>query len=87
MQNKKIKIGKYSFPTECPVDCPGHFLPFSQGGLCYRCPIFNCREIGDSGMRLIEPQNYRQDWAEEWDNWFKNGMKGYPELFLLKKEN
>ncbi len=31
---------------------------------------------------LIEPNDYRQDWAREWRNWFNNGCVGYPNLIL-----
>ena len=80
MNENIIIIGDFEFPTKCPINCPGHSFPFAQGGLCYRCPIFNCRKVG--GSSLLEPEDYRKDWAEAWYEWFNNDMKGFPELYL-----
>lgn len=83
-------IGGVEFPDSCPLECPGHSQMKGHGGLCYRCPIFVCREFDcppdRNGnvipMRLVEPEDYRPDWAREWRRWFDGGMKGYPELSL-----
>jgi len=74
----KVKIGGIFFNEDCPEKCPGHEEHFSQGGLCHRCPIFNC--VGE--VRLLEPEEYRKGWAEAWKIWFDNGMKDFPELYF-----
>jgi len=81
-------------PNSCPVACPGLLRSFSQGNLCSCCPIFNCRKIEaqpeyadkDGMFCLVEPENYRKDWAEVWAEWFKSDMKEYPILFLQHPE-
>lgn len=78
---KEIYIGNQLFPTKCSNKCPGKEEPICQGNLCHRCPIFNCVPTED-GFCLIEPNNYRQDWAKEFRKWFNNGCKGYPKLKL-----
>ncbi len=81
MKSKKetIIIGGEEFPIKCPKDCPGKKeLPF-QGGLCHRCPIFNCYDKNPE-MVLLHPSEYRPDWAKAWKKWFENGMKDYPDL-------
>ena len=60
--------------------------------MCTSCPIFNCRKIkvddeyGDKdGMFcLIEPEDYREDWAKIWSEWFKGDREEYPILYLKK---
>jgi len=79
-EQKTIIIGGQKFSTRCPENCPGKKEPFMQGGLCHRCPIFNCVER--EGLRLLRPEDYRPDWAKEWKRWFDEGMKGLPELYL-----
>jgi len=77
-------IGGQEFPEKCPENCPGKKEPFMQGGLCHRCPIFNCKSfiMEEHKVRLVEPEEYRSDWAKAWKEWFDKGMNGYPELFL-----
>ena len=75
-----ITIGKYNFPDNCPEECPQRFQPFYQGNLCSRCPIFNCKKT-DDGFSLLEPNDYREDWAEAFHIWmFKDNFKGIPSL-------
>ena len=84
-------IGGFEFSETCPEECPGKADSGDQGGLCYRCPVFNCEKhpvdeadkpyYGDF-IQLLEPKDYRSDWAEVWYNWFKDGMKDYPVLYL-----
>ena len=73
-------VAGIEFPDKCPEKCPEKDKPFYQGNLCSRCPIFNCSDF--DGFRLIEPEDYREDWAKAWKKWFDEGMKGYPELCL-----
>ena len=78
----EIYIGNQLFPTKCPNNCPGKKTDIDQWKLlCYRCPIFNCVPNKD-GFCLIEPNDYRQDWAKEFREWFNNRCIGYPELVL-----
>jgi hypothetical protein len=85
-------IGGQEFSTSCPDNCPGKDELVGQGGLCHRCPIFNCEpvevqpyEMGPEQkeaccFRLLEPDDYREDWALVWKQWFDGGMVGYPHL-------
>lgn len=74
-------IGGIEFDNRCPDTCPfkGDIAKFDQGAICIRCPIFNC--AGD--YTLLNPSDYRSDWAEVWKKWFDTGMKGFPELPLM----
>jgi hypothetical protein len=76
VSKKKIQI-----PDNCPENCPIKKEPFYQSNLCSRCPIFNCRRDEDD-FCLLEPEDYREDWAEEFKEWFDSGFKEYPELRL-----
>ena len=78
---KDIIIGGELFPKECPENCPGKKETVHQGSLCHHCPIFNC--AGDHFM-LIQPSDYRRDWARVWKEWFDSGMKGLPKLYLTE---
>lgn len=81
---------KYTVPDTCPPDCPEKNQPFYQGNVCCSCPVFSCRKIPDTseyadkdGMFcLVEPEQYRADWAKAFQDWFEGGMKGLPKLFL-----
>jgi len=84
VKEETMIIGGQEFPRKCPDDCPGHNEPFMQGGLCHRCPIFNCTP-GSAGFILVEPEEYRSDWARYWKEWFDNGMKGKPYLPLRQR--
>ena len=46
--------------------------------------MFNCKPT-DDGFRLLEPNDYRPDWAKAWKEWFNSGMQGYPELPLERE--
>jgi len=81
---EEVVIGGQTFSTECPGACPGRSESFGQGGLCARCPLFNCKPT-DDGFRLLEPNDYRPDWAKAWKEWFNSGMQGYPELPLERE--
>jgi hypothetical protein len=69
---------KYEVPDICPRECPDYGCPWGQASLCFRCPILNCS--GDEP--ILRPDDYREDWAEAWERWFKNGMKGLPQLYF-----
>ena len=77
-------VAGIEFPDECPEECPGREEDFYQGCLCSRCPLFSCKPFEYQGMMmcLIDPEDYRPDWARAWKEWFDNGMKGLPDLEL-----
>jgi hypothetical protein len=79
-----IGKNKIQIPDNCPVNCPVRDEPFYQGNLCSRCPIFNCSSDED-GFCLIEPEDYREDWAEDFKKWFDSDFKEYPRLQLQRK--
>lgn len=88
-------ISEIEFPDTCPINCPDKGKEFTQSGLCIRCPIFNCKPFpyknedgSESMISLIEPEEYRKDWAIEWKKWFDSNCEGFPKLLLFtKKEN
>lgn len=88
MKRDCIIIGGQEFKSDCPIDCPEIEKPFYQGNMCCRCPIFNCTPLADDpDFVLMEPDEYREDWAVEWKRWFDCGMKGRVNLKLyLEKE-
>jgi hypothetical protein len=63
--------------------CPERSGAFYQGNLCSRCPIFNCKKDEDA-FCLIEPEDYREDWAQEFYAWIASGFvpEFYPQLRL-----
>lgn len=69
-----IIAGKFEVPDKCPENCPHINEPAYQGSICSRCPIFNCKK-DDTGFCLIEPEGYREDWAEYWQEAFKQMEK------------
>lgn len=78
-----IISGKYEVPDSCPTDCPfyGDFRDMGQCSICLRCPVINCAVIPGTDVCLIEPQDFRPDWAKEWQEFFKDYSKE-PELKL-----
>jgi len=71
-----MKIGsklQFIVPDSCLSDCPYRKEPFYQGNMCCSCPVFNCSSFGDKNSRLLEPEEYRDDWAEEWEKFFRTG--------------
>jgi hypothetical protein len=87
-----IVAKKYEVPDDCPTGCPGNKEPFYQGNLCCSCPIFNCHKVPaspeyadkDGMLCLVEPDDFREDWAKKWETWFKGDMIEYPILMLQK---
>lgn len=80
--------GKYELPDSCPSDCAfrDDWKAFGQNAICCRCPVFNCSlnepapEVGyTESWRLVELEDYREDWAEIWDKFFK-GEISFPDL-------
>lgn len=76
-----MNIANNEFPDECPTRCPWKEEPFMQGGVCARCPVFNCK----GNDPLIHPADYRSDWAfEYWE--FINGKGGIPKLRISREQ-
>jgi len=79
---------KFTVPDDCPSDCVGKDEPFYQGCLCTRCPVFCCKEpVTEEDkyyMPLVPADEFREDWAEEWEHFFKTGEE--PKLYLLTPE-
>jgi hypothetical protein len=85
--------GNVELPDKCPEDCPfkDDIANYGQNAMCGRCPIFVCTTFGSEEdemgpMCLVEPEEYRHDWATVWQQWFADGMKGMPHLVLKMKE-
>jgi hypothetical protein len=79
-------IGGQEFPDVCVPECRLGKEYRGQGDLCDRCPIFCCTlyqdEPGEPPHRILEPDDYRPDWAKAWKEWFDGGMAGYPKISL-----
>ena len=76
---------QFKHPIKCPQSCIFKSEAFfDQGCICTRCPVLCCKqpitEEDKIYMPMIEPDNFRDDWAEEWDNFFKIGRR--PKLQL-----
>ncbi len=85
-----MKIGsklQFEILDACPLGCPYNEEVFYQGCMCTRCPIFNCMppitEEDKDYLPLIEPKGYRDDWAKEWEDFFKYGTQ--PKLIFAVK--
>jgi len=82
---KEMYIGGQLFPTDCPERCPEKSKPFYQGNTCSRCPISN--SVPDAnGFSLVDPNDYRSDWAKAFRTWFNNGMIGQVNLPLYHRQ-
>ena len=88
-----MKIAKiYDVPDRCPPNCP--FMHNNKyRDICDRCPIYCCTKKHDlseysnkNGMFcIINPEEYRADWAKVWQDWFKSEMNTLPELIIFPK--
>jgi hypothetical protein len=78
-----MHIAGLDFDESVCKKCPERSGAFYQGNLCSRCPIFNCKKDED-GFCLIEPEDYRADWAKEFHAWITSGFSPefYPQLRL-----
>ena len=65
-------VAGIEFPDKCPEKCPAKGKPLYQANLCIGCPIFNCSD--KRGFRLVEPEDYREDYARAWREWFDEWM-------------
>ena len=71
-------IAGLEFPDDCPTNCiyEDDFSNFGQNSICIRCPVFNC----SGSFKLMEPEEYRVDWAIEWKKFFDTEER--PELYF-----
>jgi hypothetical protein len=91
-----IVAGQYEVPDECPENCRFQDDPHAhmQGGMCHRCPVLNCAGIPDDSsyadpdgkFRLLQPEDYRPDWAAEWVRFFAGEIDA-PVLYLKYRIN
>ena len=72
-----MKIKEHGIPNKCPDDCKFHddIGRYGQSSICIRCPVFNC--MGE--YPLLQLSDYREDWLEEWINFF-NDNEYIPQL-------
>ena len=84
ISDKNIEI-----PDSCPINCrfKEELKQFYQDDICYSCPVLNCSNpSNDPMMPILEPEQYRSDWAKEWKRFF-DGEIEEPELCLRFKNN
>lgn len=74
---------KYTVPDKCPDNCKyqEELARYGQNAMCHWCPVLNCAPCTEDGFRLLEPADYRLDWAEAWVEFFRNGIE--PKLPLV----
>jgi len=80
-------IANFEFDCSVCEKCPERSGAFYQGNFCSRCPVFNCSKDED-GFCLLEAEDYRADWAQEFYSWIKSdfALELYPRL-RLKNDN
>lgn len=81
-------IAGYEIPDRCPKGCPHRdsFAMYGQSAICGRCPLLVCTPDPSEGWCLVEPDDFRPDWAKAWSEWFKGDMQGQPDLLLVPSE-
>ena len=67
-----MQIANLEFPDHCPEQCKGKDEPWTHGGLCSRCPVFNVPEV-------VSADSYNPTWAAEYHSFINGG----PEPKLL----
>jgi len=88
-----LLANKYKIPDTCPRNCPYLKTVIGWNSFCTRCPIFLCKKHPDTseyadadGMfYFMEVEDFREDWALEFQEWFKGDMKDLPKLLLQNK--
>ncbi len=78
-----IIAARYDVPDKCPRSCPfiNDFRIYGQNAVCCYCPVFLCRKPGPgTESNIIPPEDYREDWAGQWSEWFRGDMKNFPVL-------
>jgi hypothetical protein len=68
---------QFEYPEKCPDACKLKPDAFYQGCWCTRCPILCCKEPETEEdkkyMPMVPANQFRDDWAEEWEKYFKTG--------------
>lgn len=67
-----IIADKFEVPDKCPEDCKLRPKYFDQGCICMRCPVLMCVR-NEKGFCLVDAANIREDWAQQWAEYFKTG--------------
>jgi len=83
--NNMLKFGselQYEYPEKCPENCSLKPESFYQGCACMRCPVLCCKDDDDGYSPIIEPEDFRDDWAAEWETFFRIGKEPELKLFL-----
>jgi len=68
---------QFECPDQCPSDCAykDSIMKYGQNSMCTRCPVLNCKEPKTEEdkkyMPLVPADQFRDDWAKEWDKFFK----------------
>ena len=79
-----IIANKYEVPDKCIDDCKLKPKFLDQSAICSRCPLFICIQLDSDPEGIytpcVNPENFREDWAIEWQEFFKTGK--VPQLFL-----
>lgn len=84
-----MKIGsklQFTVPDKCPADCryKDDFRNYGQNAVCMHCPVLCCWDNHDDMSPIVAANNFRDDWAAEWELFFKNGTE--PELRITLKD-
>jgi len=89
MQTKFGTKLQFEYPTKCPQGCILKPASFYQGCICTKCPVFCCKqpitEEDKIYMPILKPNDFRDDWAEEWDIFFKTGKQ--PRLYSQEQDD
>lgn len=71
---------QFECPDKCPKDCAfiEDIYLYGQNATCTRCPVFVCKEPiteeDKNYMPMVPASEFRDDWGEAWDNFFKTGQ-------------
>jgi len=61
---------QFNVPNQCLQNCEYKSEIFDLNAICFRCPVFTCNK-DEEGFCMIEPEDYRDDWAKEWEIYFR----------------
>lgn len=70
-----MRIGsklQYTIPDICPRKCSYSETDRYCNEMCMRCPVFI---FEDGFSNVISKKDFRDDWAEEWEIFFKTGRE------------
>ena len=78
-----MKVGsklQFSVPDKCPEECRyiDDIMNYGQSAICRYCPVLCC----NGPEPMIEPEGMRDDWAEDWQDFF-SGKVSQPELKII----